>query len=235
MKFAVSMPSIAAGDALLETVAALKTQNVETDILVIQNGSPVSEACDKLEQQGVTIHRPGVNLGCTGSWNYACKWAWDKGYDKVMLFNDDFIVQQPDALQLILDAIEDEPNAHYHFAGFTSVCIRKELWDKVGEFDEGFWPAYYEDNDYYYRSMALGIDWRIVDIKWFHYGSLSLRRSPYLSMLNSRTFPLNQKRYLAKWGGLPHEEKYTEPWNGGEPVLGTKQILEQMGWERWYD
>jgi GT2 family glycosyltransferase len=235
MTFAVAMPSIAAPDALIQTVAAVKDQTVDTDVLVVQNGRTVGEACAQLEKEGVTIYRPGENLGCTGSWNYACRWAWEKGYDKVMLLNDDFIIQDQQGLQYIIDAIEENPMAHYHFAGFTSVCIRKELWDMVGEFDEGFWPAYYEDNDYYMRSILLGIEWKIVDVKWFHYGSLSLRRSPNLNMLNTRSFPLNKKRYLAKWGGLPTEETFLIPWNGGEPLPGVKELLRQMGWNNWYD
>lgn len=235
MKFAVSMPSIAAPDALLQTVESVRFQNIDTDILVVQNGSAVEEACNSLEKEGVTIYRPGENLGCAGSWNYACKWAWEKGYDKIFLMNDDFLIREADGLQRIIDAIEENPNAHYHFAGFTSVCIRKELWDLVGEFDEGFWPAYYEDNDYYTRSVRLGIDWKIVPVEWFHYGSLSLRRSPYLSMLNSRSFPLNQKRYIAKWGGLPEHETFSVEWNGGEPQPGVRSQLESMGWNKWYD
>lgn len=235
MTFAVSMPSIAAPDALLQTIESVRFQNVETDILVVQNGSAVEDACNALEKEGVTIHRPGENLGCSGSWNYACKWAWEKGYDKIFLMNDDFLIREADGLQRIIDAIEENPNAHYHFAGFTSVCIRKELWDLVGEFDEGFWPAYYEDNDYYTRSIRLGIDWKIVPVEWYHYGSLSLRRSPYLNMLNSRSFPLNQKRYIAKWGGLPEHETFREAWNGEEPLVGVRKQLEEMGWTKWYD
>lgn len=235
MRFAVGIPSIVAAEALVECVAAVMDQDIETDILVVQNGSPVASVCDQLETLGVSIYRPGINLGCSGAWNYACKWAWARGHDKIMLLNDDFIIQDRGGLRKIEEAIAVDGNAHYHFQGFTSACIRKELWDMVGEFDENLYPAYFEDNDYYMRSILLGIDWKIVEIEKKHYGSLSTQKSVYLQMINSRSFLLNQKYYVAKWGGMPHNETFTTPWNGGEPLPGTKELLIEMGWTKFYD
>jgi GT2 family glycosyltransferase len=237
MTFAIGIPTIAAPDALVQTVEAVLAQDVETDIVLIQNGIAVDDACKELESknENVRVINPYFNMGCSASWNFACRWAWGRGHDKIMLFNDDFVMQQTDALSKIDQAIAEEPNAHYHFQGFTSVCIRRELWNKVGEFDEGFWPAYFEDNDYYQRSIKVGIDWKIVEIEKLHYNSLSLRRSPMLSMLNSRTFNMNSNRYVAKWGGPPHSETFDEPWNGQAPTVGnTRELMAAQGWNGWY-
>jgi len=38
----------------------------------------------------------------------------------------------------------------------ASICVRKELWDKLGGFDLQFTPAYYEDTDLAFRIRQLG-------------------------------------------------------------------------------
>ena len=40
------------------------------------------------------------------------------------------------------------------FVTGAAVAIRRSTWDVVGRFDEGFYPAYYEDADYCYRHAA---------------------------------------------------------------------------------
>lgn len=237
MTFAVGIPTIAAPEALEATVYSVLEQTIATDILLVQNGIAVEEMCDKLAEmhRNVSVIKPYFNMGCAAGWNLACRWAWGRGHDKIMLLNDDFLMHDPLAFQKVSDAITEQPKAHYHFAGFTSACIRRELWNMVGEFDEGFWPAYFEDNDYYQRSVKLGIDWKIVDIPWEHVGSLSLRRSPMLSMLNSRTFVMNRNRYIAKWGGPPHQEEFELPWDGGPPTYpNVREAMAASGWESWY-
>lgn len=44
------------------------------------------------------------------------------------------------------------------FVTGAAVAIRRSTWDVVGRFDEGFYPAYYEDADYYYRTRCKGIE-----------------------------------------------------------------------------
>jgi len=236
-KWFVSMPSVSAPAALLEAVDAVKKQTRETEILVVQNGSPVEQACDQLEDQGLAqIHRPYFNLGCAASWNYACYKAWDLGYDKLFLMNDDFIMTDIEALERMETYIEEYPDFICHYHGFSAVCITKKHFDIIGSFDEGYWPAYFEDNDYVSTARQYGLDDKLFDVdKFKHYGSLSLRSSVYLNMLNMRTFEMNKARYIAKWGGLPHNETYTVAWNGEEPQKGVKEQLEEQGWSHWYE
>jgi GT2 family glycosyltransferase len=40
----------------------------------------------------------------------------------------------------------------------AAFLLRKSTWETVGRFDEGFYPAYYEDADYCYRARRLGIE-----------------------------------------------------------------------------
>lgn len=43
------------------------------------------------------------------------------------------------------------------FATGAALAIRRPVWEIVGEFDEGFYPAYFEDADYCYRARRNGI------------------------------------------------------------------------------
>lgn len=236
-KWAVSMPSISAAAALLEAVEAVKAQTRETEVLVVMNGSAVADACAQLESNGMAeIYRPYFNLGCSASWNHAARWAWEKGYDKVFLMNDDFILTDHEALERMETYIEEYPDSICHYHGFSAVCITKRHYDLIGPFDEGYWPAYFEDNDYVSQARPHGIDDKLFDVdKFKHYGSLSLRTSAWLNMINMRTFEMNKQRYIHKWGGEPHKETFLYPWNGGEPTYGeVKELLKAQGWENWY-
>ncbi len=44
------------------------------------------------------------------------------------------------------------------FVTGATIAIRRSTWDVVGRFDEGFYPAYYEDADYCYRTHRKGIE-----------------------------------------------------------------------------
>ena len=49
---------------------------------------------------------------------------------------------------------------HIDFVTGAAFAIRRACWQAVGEFDEGFDPAYFEDVDYCLRATAAG--WRVV-------------------------------------------------------------------------
>lgn len=236
IKFAVAIPTISSYRTLPAAIESVIQQDVSTDLLLIQNGSPPAPICDEYEKKGVSVYRPGENLGCSASWNYAMNWAWERGHDKIFLMNDDFYMLDGDILQGIQNAILDNPQAHYHLDGFSAVCITKDMWNLVGNFDEGFYPAYFEDNDYYNRSMIHNIKWDLLPANIRHDHSSSVRSSAFLTMMNSRSFLLNKKRFIAKWGGPPHAETFKEPWDGKEPAMGNvKDLLREMGWTKFYE
>lgn len=237
MTIGIVIPTVSSVSTLDTAVRSVLNQEYETEILLVQNGDAVSEKCAEWEKlDNVFVHRPYFNLGCSASWNVGCEFMFDRGHDKTFLMNDDFELLDTDILTKIDKAYEDFSEAHYHLWGFSAVSVSEDLYEKVGGFDEGFWPAYYEDNDYYYRSVNLGIRWEgITNIHVNHITSSSTQSSPWLNRLNSKTFPLNHARYVAKWGGDPHHETFTEPWNGKEPTFGkTRELMSEMGWTEWY-
>jgi GT2 family glycosyltransferase len=52
---------------------------------------------------------------------------------------------------------DDEPRRVDYVTG-AAMAIRRQTFDLVGRFDEGFYPAYYEESDYCYRARYKGIE-----------------------------------------------------------------------------
>lgn len=236
-KLAVGVVSLAAHDLLDRCLQSVQQQRglMPSDACVVANGVGVLAVCDKWERAGFTVHRPGKNLGCTGAWNRMARWAWQRGADGIMILNDDMVLTEPGTLEMFLDVYRDSGWRQMRFVmgrGFSAFVLTKEVWDEVGEFDEGFWPAYYEDNDYWRRFTLKGIVWDHVVVDSMHDKSSTMRYSDDFKAMNGHTFTLNGDRYREKWGGGPHHEEYTVPWNGGAPTRGTRDRLKPFMVER---
>lgn len=235
-RLAVGVVSLAAPDLLDRCLASVLAQrnlwavNYSPDVAVVMNGPSVAEVCARWEHdRSVSVHRPGRNLGTCASWNRLCRWAWRRGAGGMLLLNDDMVLTDPETLGKFLAVYAESGWRQMRFVmarGFSAVCVTRAVWDEIGEFDEGYWPAYYEDNDYWRRFHLRGIAWDHVMVDSLHEGSATLGRSADLQALNGTTFSLNGDRYRAKWGALPLQgEPYTEPWNGGQPTPGTRELV----------
>ncbi len=91
-----------------------------------------------------------------------------------------------------------------------------DLFEKVGPWDESFYPAYFEDNDYEYRIKLLFPEKirPVDDITYEHIGSVTVKRLSGIELTQHHlAFERNKARYITKWGGLPREEKYKTPYN----------------------
>jgi hypothetical protein len=83
------------------------------------------------------------------------------------------------------------------------------VWVEVGEFDEGYWPAYYEDLDWNRRTRLRNVPWSDLGLATEHVGSGTRLADPALQCLVELTYPLNERRYVAKWGGAPEAEEFS--------------------------
>lgn len=186
--------------------------------LVIDNGgSFVASAA--LQGLPLEVHAPGENLGCARSWNLMAQ--------RVLLAEDDALLIAADDVSFEADAIESAlgvmESGDYDFVtpepgGFSCFLVRKRLFDKVGMFDEQFWPAYFEDNDFHRRMTLSGIvtEARAMG-RYDHVNKGSQTVATFTraeKMEHNKRFEANRDRYVAKWGGLPHHEKFVEPYNG---------------------
>jgi hypothetical protein len=223
-------------DACLE---ALRVQRpVEAEIVLIQNGAQAKDACRRWENpfptarawtgHGAIVLRPGRNLGAAGGWNLGLQWAFERGHEVALILGDDVILHDTWTLTIIREAflLHRRQLRALRGLGYSGVCISREVWDEIGPFDEGFWPSYFEDNDHHTRCKLIGIPWDEILVQTDHGAGSGHLRDSKMASLNARTFPLNRDRYILKWGGMPHYETYTVPWNGGPPQTGTRERLD---------
>ena len=67
-------------------------------------------------------------------------------------------LRRPIALgQHLTDRDGDQPHAVDYVTG-AALAIRRSTWDTIGLFDNGFYPAYYEEVDYCYRARRHGLE-----------------------------------------------------------------------------
>jgi GT2 family glycosyltransferase len=66
-------------------------------------------------------------------------------------------IRHPDASGVHLTEIGGETPAEVDYVTGAAMAIRRSTWETVGRFDEGFYPAYYEDADYCYRARHHGV------------------------------------------------------------------------------
>ncbi len=219
----------------------LAQRPIEADICIIQQSAAVEEECTWAEQQGCTVLRPGYNTGTCVAWNWGMRWATMRGYTATLLVGDDILLVDPRTLTVLRDVFLLYPRQlrYLHARGYSAIVVSRAITDEISEFDEGFWPAYFEDNDHHRRCILADIPWEEVLITTQHgsEGSATIKHDPEFNRLNGITFPLNEQRYYAKWGGGPGKETFALPWNGGPPWTGVREQVEphvRNGIERRY-
>jgi glycosyltransferase involved in cell wall biosynthesis len=225
-RIAVAVPTFAPDGRLAACVESVLGQHdVDVDLLLIQNGDKAAGECARWEERG-TVDRPGCNLGVAASWNRAAAWAWGRGHDAVVLLNDDVQLTEPRTLAAMAEAVSTQPRRLVFLAGrgFSAACVTRVVLEEVGGFDAGFWPAYFEDIDLHRRTGLAGIPWIDLDLPSEHAGSATIGHDPDAAALVAATYPTNERRYRAKWGGGPAGERYPTPWNGG-PRGGLRIVV----------
>jgi len=95
---------------------------------------------------------------------------------------------------------------------FSCFMIKKETIDKIGMFDEKFWPAYFEDNDYHFRIKIAGFKAikNNQNLYW-HYGSMTIKKNDETRRLSNQNYLNNKAYFIKKWGGCPGNEVFKTP------------------------
>lgn len=214
--YAVVIPTLCRYDLLVRCLACVARQTVQPErIVVVDNGGTF-----ETDIPGVEIVRPGRNFGVAGGWNL--------GMDTVApldawILNDDFF-PAPDVSAKMLST--DGPVVLA--PSYSSFFIRRSTFEKVGRFDEAFWPAYYEDTDYDNRLKILGIPPVAVPVEGCdHAGSatVAVHRPPEFD----RGIDANGVYYRAKWGiGAQGDGAYPLPFDGA-PAAMLSALLTRFG------
>lgn len=186
-----------------------------------------------------------VNRGCAGGWNQGVEWALEHGFTHIVIANNDILVA-PAALQEMynrmkkggallvscLDVAKEVkvPNEVLNEAHpvnnkdeseapspcFSCFMITPETIQRVGFFDEGFFPAYFEDNDYHHRMKVIAGENSAIAITkavFYHFGSRTQNQAVGAPVVPGEMFRKNADYFKRKWGGEPKFETYQTPFN----------------------
>lgn len=193
----------------------------------------IKSICDQLEQrklpnssffENVIIER-GKNKGVGPSWNHVMK---NSGGPWLFIGSD--IAVLPGSLKSFYDTYTENQSADMIFGdGYNSFLMMHGGFEKIGYFDENFYPAYYEDMDHWYRGTLVGVvRVGVPSFKRLHgytddpadnsKKSNTIKFDPEIHRKNKMTSLNNHHYYIKKWGGRPHEEKFKTPFNKDLPV-----------------
>lgn len=224
MKVTLCIPTIRRFDLLHECIiAALNNTRPPDKISIIDNSgglftvdgwrTMIEQASDKI----IDVITPNHNKGVAGSWN-----TFLHTYEDMMLISNDDVIFDPYLIEEMIKAWNTNPECMFFYPAasnasmFAVYAMRKNLFTTVGNFDENFYPAYFEDNDYNYRMRIYGYTEKCVESAHYtHKGSATIKSYSDKEMnKHHKTFQQLARYYKEKWGGLPNEEIYTEPFVG---------------------
>ncbi len=160
----------------------------------------------------LVVYTPGSNIGVGPAWNEALR-RYSLSFGEVVFANDDITLSRKSIEHLLAP---DAPMTNTQGHGFSFFKIRRDLFLKIGFFDEGFAPAYYEDTDYLRRMQLAGIERAIVDTG---IGHREQSTSKDMGWDAQALIDRSGVRYTSKWGGFPpsaqhpkEKEAFQHPW-----------------------
>lgn len=199
---------------------------------VYKNFEGFAELMHSVDEEILPIIIPNwkYNYGVSAGWNRGIVKAIENDLDHVLVCNDDIILE-PGTLRKLHDAslytdcdlvtpvnIRDTPVSqdedYTDEPDFSCFMIRPaEFKEKFGFFDEGFTPAYFEDNDMAYRiKLSGGKAVARTDAGIFHKGSVTQNWGGQ-QVVTGPMFLGNKAYYIEKWGGEPRQETFERPFN----------------------
>jgi GT2 family glycosyltransferase len=155
----------------------------------------------------------------------------DEKRDVAIICNDDILVR-PDTGALLAQALVENRSSFLLVSGynvaelddvgcrvgdvpeFACFAVSKSFLDVIGEFDENFAPAYYEDTDAWRRIRLAGYQ-AVSYAPYWHYGNTTRFGSDERRAAVDRNLKGNLVYYIEKWGGPPWSERFSSPFDGG--------------------
>lgn len=208
--FVVGIPTLNRFDLLAGCIDAILTGSVVPDAIYVLDNSG-----GKWEGHSSAIVKtivPPYNLGCSRSYNLLLNLSQPV---PMIIMSDDIVIGH-NTLEKMLGCpsgyvVADQSRAMMAF------LIRPEVWSGLGQFDEVFWPIYHDDNDYFRRAELASVPISCPSSDGFFDNGPSATKQ-VLSKSEEREwdrlFDFCRLYYLDKWGGLPYQESYREPFGG---------------------
>jgi len=141
----------------------------------------------------VEVIHQGPNLGVAASWNrLLCAGAW-------VISNDDVTFRKETFAELAGALASGD--LFVHSGGWALFGQRPEVAERIGFYDERFFPAYYEDTDYYVRLIQAGIPIRTNALSE-QIGHVQWASAESVEKVNA-TCQKSYETFVDKWGDAP--------------------------------
>ena len=142
------------------------------------------------------------NIGCAGGWNLICDIAFNYlNLESIIITQDDATYTNEQLQDALAETNEGCLTGVYqpHFE-FSCFAIHKDIFNKIGRFDENFIYVYSEDADYKQRCMLNNI----IVSSLMHPSkdsnkNLTLKKEPELNRIS-----YNREYLKFKWGNSIH-------------------------------
>lgn len=218
---------IVARNNLHLTKGAVRTalaQDMPCDVLLIDNAST-----DGTAQWAATKaigHRTyATQQPLAACWNDGIKAIKYLQHEHVLILNNDVEIRR-DTYRLLLAhggpfvtcvsvrtkeemRLDDLPTSESPHPDFSCFLIRKEVVDKVGYFDESYFPCWHEDNDYHVRMHRAGIEAKCIDLPFLHHGASTVKSAnPADKYAAELGFKKGAERFRDKYGCYPGTPEY---------------------------
>jgi GT2 family glycosyltransferase len=206
MKLIIGIPTINRADLLNEALANYFEDFKDTEIVICDNGN--QEIITR--ERNFVHYKPEKNLGVSGSWNMLMDYADKVKATHVLILNDDIYLGKPEEeIKTIIKLWN--PEFLCTELNWCSFILSVESFKKVGNFDENFFPAYFEDNDYFRRMQLANVPIIMNPMlnPIIYRNSMTIQKSPELNS----GFEKNRQYYISKWGGQPTQETFATPFN----------------------
>lgn len=172
-----------------------------------------------------------IQRSLASCWNEGLRRAFAAGYDRVLVLNNDVEIRR-DTYQWLQEwqiqhripfttavsvnskselAEGRHPSTSSPHPDFSCFMISQHCWDVTGEFDDSFYPAYCEDNDYHVRMHRAGIEAVSIDLPYLHHGASTIKNAdPVEQAMIRRGHDTNKDRFKAKYGCYPTDAQYAQ-------------------------
>lgn len=172
-----------------------------------------------------------IQRSLSSCWNEGLRRAFSSGYDRVLVLNNDVEIScdtykwlcewqyRTDSHFTTAVSVNSKselspgrmPTTSSPHPDFSCFMISQHCWDVVGGFDESFFPAYCEDNDYHVRMHRAGIEAVSIDLPYLHHGASTIKNAdPVEQAMIRRGHDINKDRFKAKYGCYPTDAQYAQ-------------------------
>jgi GT2 family glycosyltransferase len=214
-----------------QAIASILKQDLDITLYVIDNAS-TDDTRQWLNDNRILHWTRGTN-GVSAAWNHGLDYLFNTAdCEHVLCVNND-VVLRPDTYRVLLEdgglfvtavSVGDVnqldwdgvPRKRPH-PDFSCYVIRKEVWDRVGKFDESM-VLYCSDGDYHLRGHRVGVECCTIGIPFYHYASGTLKSATDEERQKiQHQADADRVTFERKWGVKMGSDEYYKLFNGSRP------------------